>query len=90
MKSPRRNQGLIDQMAIARASGVPVAVWARENRVSVSTAAHWEMEPIFRRRVTRLRRELARQTISLLAERLAGAIVQAATPPGGESPVLSS
>ena len=71
MMSRKRNMGLVERLAIARAGGITVAAWAKANHVPVSTAFHWAGTPAFREKVERHREELARCTLKCLAERVA-------------------
>jgi len=63
--------GLVERLAVARASGITVKEWASRNGVPISTAFHWASTPAFREAVVKHREELARATISRVAERVA-------------------
>ncbi len=63
--------GLVDRLAIARASGITVKDWALANGVPISTAFHWAGTPAFRDKVDRHREALAAATIGHVAERVA-------------------
>jgi hypothetical protein len=71
MMSRKRNMGLVERLAIARASGITTKAWAAANGIPISTAMHWAGTPAFREKVERHREELARCTIARVAEHVA-------------------
>jgi hypothetical protein len=71
MMSRKRNEGLVDQLALARAAGVPISVWCAQFGVPVSTAYHWAGSGAFKLAVVRYHKELARKTLDRYADRLA-------------------
>lgn len=70
----RRNEGLIDRLSIAVASGTPVREWARANNLPVSTCYHWAGQPAFLESVARHRQALAQATIARVADKMAARI----------------
>jgi hypothetical protein len=63
----RRNEGLAEQFAVARAAGMTTAEWCGRHGVAVSTANGWARLPWFRPRVQSLRMSLVGRELDLLA-----------------------
>ena len=64
----RRNEGLAEQFAVARAAGMTTAAWCARHGVAVSTANGWGRLAWFEPRVRSLRLALAARQLELLAE----------------------
>jgi hypothetical protein len=62
----RRNEGLAEQFAVARAAGQATKDWCGRHGVAVSTANGWARLPWFRPRALML--ALAARQLELLAE----------------------
>jgi hypothetical protein len=76
----RRNEGLAERFAVAKAAGMTTADWCGRHGVAVSTANGWARLPWFRPRVRALMLALAARQLELLAEH-AVSLDTAADPP---------
>ncbi len=71
MMSRKRNMGLVERLAVARASGITVREFSAREGIPVSTCFHWAQSQTFRESVVRHREALAAATIGHVAERVA-------------------
>jgi hypothetical protein len=71
MMSRKRNMGLVERLAVARASGITVREFATQNKIPLSTCFHWAQTPAFREAVLKHREALAAATISRVADHVA-------------------
>ena len=77
----RRNQHLLEQLAVGRAAGLSVHEWADRHGVSLATAYRWQALPGFAARVLAHRKILVRQELAELAKHAA---LRTVTPAGRE------
>ncbi len=80
MMSRRRNLGLVERLAVARASGITVREFAETEGIPLSTCFHWAQSPAFREAVVKHREALATATISRVAERVARRMIPELVP----------
>ncbi len=80
MMSRKRNLGLVERLAVARASGITVREFAETEKIPLSTAYHWCNSQAFREAVIRHREALAAATIVSLGERVAKRMIPELAP----------
>jgi hypothetical protein len=66
--SEEPKKGTKHQLAIAIGSGVPVAKWARANKVARSTAFRWANDPEVRKAATSYRRRVMDQAVGQMTK----------------------
>src|SRR4051794_19870722 len=64
----RRNEGMVEQFAVARAAGQTVRAWSGKHGIAASTVHGWCRLPGFAARVESHRRALVGRELELLAE----------------------
>jgi hypothetical protein len=76
----RRNEGLVEQLAVGRAAGMTVSDWCARHGVPAGTARGWARLPEFPARVEAHRLALVGRELTILAERSASRLI-AGEPP---------
>ncbi len=71
--SEGQRQNRKNKLVAAIAAGKPIAVWARENKVSRRTAYRWAKDPKAKAAVDARRRKAFDRSVGVLSERLARA-----------------
>lgn len=72
------SKALVEEAALAIASGRSASVFAKKAGIGVRTVQTWLKKPSFRKRVRELRQEMTQQTLGVLTSAATSAAVQLA------------